>query len=339
MKYRLFGLSFVLVLILSAWTTVSAQEPTGGGSLVRDIMGGAALIFRPPNNPVVQEPQPSGGRTGGRRPAPVRKQDQMIARANAARSAPKPRYTEAEQQYQMAAEVAPDDARAFAGLGNIYVDQGRFAEAVDAYRKAIAVRPEYTPAYMPLAFSLARLDRYPEAIEIYQQTLKQDSSNPEIYNNLSFAYNHSQKYQEAIDAAKEAIRLLGDTGQAYTQGFQDRKEILSYAYKNLGNGYAGLKRYGEAADALKQAAKIVPTNASAQFNLGLSLYHAGRYSEAIEAYKEVLKLRPSLAQAHFNLGVTYYAINDKTSAMAEVDALKAIDSEMANQLLAIVQQR
>ena len=36
--------------------------------------------------------------------------------ANAARSAPKPRYEEAEQQYQLAAQIAPDDARAFAVL-------------------------------------------------------------------------------------------------------------------------------------------------------------------------------------------------------------------------------
>src|SRR6185369_17390989 len=40
-----------------------------------------------------------------------------IAKANAARSAPKPRYDEAEQQYQLAAQIAPDDARAFAGTG------------------------------------------------------------------------------------------------------------------------------------------------------------------------------------------------------------------------------
>ena len=73
-------------------------------------------------------------------------------------------------------------------------------------------------------------------------------------------------------------------------------------------------------------------NASAHFNLGLTLYNAGRYSEAIESYKEVVKLRPTLAVAYFNLGLTYYAINDKPAAMAQYETLKGIDAEMAKQL-------
>ena len=43
------ALALGLVLPLS----VSAQDITGGGSIVRDITGGAALIFRAPQNPAV----------------------------------------------------------------------------------------------------------------------------------------------------------------------------------------------------------------------------------------------------------------------------------------------
>ena len=311
-----------------------AQDITGGGSLLRDITGGAALIFRAPQNPTIHV---SSGATGGGKvkqsqKPPVRKQDAIIARANAARSAPKPRYEEAEQQYQLAAQIAPDDARAFAGLGNVYVDQGKFAAAVDAYQKAIRLKPDYNGAYLPLAFSLARLDRYPEAIEVYGETLKRDPG-PEVYNNLSFAYNHSGRYQDAVDSSLQAIKLLGETGEAYKLGFQERNEIRSYAYKNLGNAYNGLKKYDDAANALKKSSEIEPKNASAHFNLGLTLYNAGRYSEAIESYKEVIKLRPNLAQAYFNLAITYFAINDKPQAMAQYETLKGINPEMAKQLI------
>src|SRR5438045_2894146 len=147
--FLLFGLGVVIALAPLAWVT--AQDITGGGSLVRDITGGAALIFRAPQNPTVNL-SVSGGATGGgrvktARKPPVRQQDTFIARANAARSAPKPRYDEAEQQYRLAAQIAPDDARAFAGLGNVYVDQGRFAEAVDAYQKVLKIKPDYSGAY------------------------------------------------------------------------------------------------------------------------------------------------------------------------------------------------
>jgi tetratricopeptide (TPR) repeat protein len=331
MRNRLLWLVGVAVLLVGVG--VGAQDITGGGSLLRDITGGAALIFRAPQNPTVQASGATGGgRVKSRNKPPVRKQDSIIARANAARSAPKPRYAEAEEQYQLAAQIAPDDARAFAGLGNVYVDQGKFTQAVDAYQKALKVKPDYNGAYLPLAFSLARLNRYPEAIDIYKETLKRDPG-PEVYNNLSFAYNHNGQHQEAVDASLQAIKLLGETGEAYKLGFQERNEIRSYAYKNLGNAYNGLKRYDEAATALKKSSEIEPKNASAHFNLGLTLYNAGRYSEAIESYKEVIKLRPNLGVAYFNLGLTYRAINDKPAAMAQYETLKGIDAEMAKQLL------
>ena len=341
--------SLALVGSLMFGTLVRAQEPTGGGSLIRDITGGAALIFRAPKDPVVQIAQAvkgtvGGGKIKGKRqpkqstppPQPVRKQDPIIAKANAARRAPKPRYAEAEQQYQLAAQIAPDDARAFAGLGNVYVDQAKFLNAVDAYRQALKVKSDYDDVLLPLAFSLARLDRYPESIEVYQQALKVQPHNPEIFNNLSFAYNHTNRFQEGVDASQTAIKLLGDTGSAFEQGFQERNEMLSYAYKNLGNSYNGLNRYPEAADALKRALQIQPGNASAHFNLGLTLYNAKRYSEAIEAYKEVIRLRPTLAQAHFNLGLTYAAVNDRKQAMVEYEALKPLNADLAQQLLALL---
>src|SRR5690242_7910727 len=114
MRNRLFWL--VCLGVMLTVTGVTAQDITGGGSLQRDITGGAALIFRAPQNPTVGV---SSGATGGGRikkgnkPSPERQQDTYIARANAARSASQPRYAEAEQQYQLATRIAPDDARAF----------------------------------------------------------------------------------------------------------------------------------------------------------------------------------------------------------------------------------
>src|ERR1051325_2983296 len=147
---KLFCLTLAVAVLQLGWAA-TAQDITGGGSLVRDITGGAALIFRAPSNPSVHVSNNGGATGGGRiktRKPPERQQDSIIARANAARSAPKPRYDEAEQQYQLAAQIAPDDARAFAGLGNVYVDQGKFTQAVDAYQKAIKVKPDYNGAVL-----------------------------------------------------------------------------------------------------------------------------------------------------------------------------------------------
>lgn len=339
MKRSRLGLGLVLLttcVFISGLERLEAAQEAAGGNLVRDIIGGAALIFRSPDNP---KSEAGGGRiTGGRggRGAADRIQDQIIAKGNAARSAATPRYSDAELQYRLATKQDPTDPRGFAGLGNVYLDQGRFQEAVDAYRQSVLLKPGYQLVYMPLGYSLNRLKKHSEAIDVYNQLLKLDPNDPEIYNNLGYAYNHSDRYQESIEACQKAITLLGATGQAYKQGLQTREEVLSQAYKNLGNAFNGLKRYNDAAEALKQSTIIEPNSAAAHFILGLALYNGGRFSEAIEAYKEVLRLKPRLAQAHYNLGLAYVSINNKTLALEEYNTLKDLNSGLANQLRSVI---
>ena len=333
---------FVLfILALSFGDAVNGQS--GGGSVGSDPVGGAALIFRKPKDPEVRASGPAvgGSATMGRRTrTPVQSraaaQDRIIAKGNAARSAATPRYSEAELAYKEAAREDPEDPRAHAGLGNVYLDQGRFKNAVDAYQEALKVRVNYIDAYQPLGYSLARLNRHSEATEVFKQALQYDPDNAEIYNNLAFALVHAERYPEAVESGQKAILLLGQTGHSFKQGLQNRNEVLSHAYKNVGNAYNGMKKYNEAADALKQAAAIEPNNAAAHFNLGLALYNGGRFSEAIEAYQAVLKLRPQLAAAHYNLGLSYVAINDKQAARRQYEILKPLNANMAEQLQKVI---
>ena len=195
MNYRLAALLFLAVLGTVSYCEirVRAQGQAGGGTLSGDALGGAALIFRKPDNPPLHTGRgQSSGTAGGGTISGTKKaraaaaaasaaHERVIAKGNAARSAPTPRYSEAEQQYKLAAAEDPKDARAYAGLGNIYLDQGRFNEAVTAYRQGLKISPDYLPVFQPLAFSLVRLGRYPEAIETFKQALQYDPNNAEIY--------------------------------------------------------------------------------------------------------------------------------------------------------------
>ena len=337
-KYSPAVSNLMLVFILGLSFSGAAYGQSGGGTIGSDPVGGAALIFRKPANPDVRGGSVGGSATTGtgrRTRTPVTRsaaQDRIIAKGNAARSAATPRYSEAELHYKEAAREDPNDPRAHAGLGNVYLDQGRFANAVDAYQQALKIRVDYIDAYQPLGYSLARLNRHAEATDVFKQALQYDPDNAETYNNLAFTQVHAERYPEAVESGQKAIALLGQTGQSFKQGLQDRNEVLSHAYKNVGNAYNGLKRYNEAADALKQAAAIEPNNAAAHFNLGLALFNGSRYSESIEAYKTVVKLRPKLAVAHYNLGLSYLAINDRESARKQYEILRPLNADMANEL-------
>lgn len=336
-------LTAIVLLIVLSWSlsgVAQRQDQPGGGTLPSEASGGAALIFRKPDNPPLHSGSGSSSRAaGGGRLSGAAKvrlaavaHERVIAKANAARTAPTPRYSEAESQYRLAATQEPNDVRAQAGLGNIYLDQGKFSEAVAAYQQALKVKVDYLPVYQPLAYSMVRLGKFSDAAAILKQASQYDANNAEIFNNMAYAYVHGGQYAEGIAASQQAITLLGRIGESYKQELQVRNEVLSNAYKNMGNAYNELKQYNEAADSLKHAAEIEPNNASAHFNLGLALYNGRRYSEAIEAYKAVIQLKPNLAAAHYNLGLTYVAINDKAAARREHELLKPLNAGMAAQL-------
>src|SRR6476660_9633997 len=125
MQYRLavLGLAFLFAPLCYV-TTTQAQDQIGGGSVTGDALGGAAMIFRKPDNPALHTGSGSstgaagGGRISGGKKVKVTAaaasaaHERVIARGNAARSAPTPRYSEAEQQYKLAAAEDPNDARA-----------------------------------------------------------------------------------------------------------------------------------------------------------------------------------------------------------------------------------
>lgn len=337
--HRLFCFLLINILLVATVALGHAQQPSGGGAIVRDIFGAGAVILRRPENPSVNSGAAAGGRLTARSPRPTANdKEKIIARGNAARNASTPRYLEAEEQYQLAAKLDPNDPRALAGLGNIYLDQERFAEAVTAYRQAIRVKPDYLKVYMPLGYALVRTDNFKESLDVYSELARRTPDDPEVHNNLGFVYNHSKQYDEAVLACELAIKLLGKSGEAYKEGLQDRDEVLTQAYKNLGNAFNGLKRYPQAVTALSQAILFEPENAAAHFNLGLAHYNAGQYSDAVLSYQRVLQLKPKLPAAQFNLGITHVAMGDKPAALADYEALKAIDTKLAEKLYHLIKK-
>jgi tetratricopeptide (TPR) repeat protein len=137
-----------------------------------------------------------GGRTTGRRPKPAHvaeQQEQLLTKANAAR---KVNRDEAKKQYTEATRLMPTDARAFAGLGNVSIDDNKFEDAEKYYRKAIELNANYPDAQLPLAYSLARQGKYGEAIPIYEKLKQSDPKNPEVVNNLSAAYNATELFDK-----------------------------------------------------------------------------------------------------------------------------------------------
>jgi tetratricopeptide (TPR) repeat protein len=63
-----------------------------------------------------------------------------------------------------------------------------------------------------------------------------------------------------------------------------------------------------------------------------------KWKEASDALKESVKLRPAHASSRYMLGLCYLTMGDKPLAMEQAEALKSLDQNLANQLLALAQK-
>src|SRR5438270_3849821 len=132
--------------LLYAGALAHAQEAGG------DLVGGAG-IFRPKNPEAKRSGNPNRPVRPRLTPAEIEEKYQdAIFDGNDARDARK--FAAAESSYRVAVNLKPQDARAFYGLGNIYVDQPRWNDAEDAYRKALGFAAPIPDVLMALSFVL-----------------------------------------------------------------------------------------------------------------------------------------------------------------------------------------
>jgi len=50
------------------------------------------------------------------------------------------------------------------------------------------------------------------------------------------------------------------------------------------------------------------------------------------------RIDPDNANAHYNLGLAYFSLNDRDSALEQYKILKTLDTEMANELLKVINE-
>jgi tetratricopeptide (TPR) repeat protein len=105
-------------------------------------------------------------------------------------------------------------------------------------------------------------------------------------NNLIEQYQNG-KYEEA-----EKLAVL------ITQQFPEHQ----VGWKVLGAIFGQTDRKSEAIDAKKRAVKLVPQDAEAHYNLGITLQELDRLEEAEASYRQATALKPGYFKAHNNLG-------------------------------------
>jgi len=86
-------------------------------------------------------------------------------------------YTQAQQNYEKAATLAPDEAGPYFGLGVVALQRNLLDDAEIAFRVACRLDKNCARAYAGLAMAAQQRDDYEQAFKMYLKSLELDSDN------------------------------------------------------------------------------------------------------------------------------------------------------------------
>lgn len=163
----------------------------------------------------------------------------------------------AQQAYENALLIQPNNAKANFMIGRIYQTQGISQEAVymKYYNEAIAKDASYAPVYAWLSeyYYKRDINKAKEYLDKYIAVADQDSKN--CYYQASYLYA-SGKFQDAVTKADQCIAAGGENPYASLYG------IKAYAYDKLGDS-VNAKAFFDTYFQKQSADKIGPSDYAA----------------------------------------------------------------------------
>jgi predicted O-linked N-acetylglucosamine transferase (SPINDLY family) len=121
--------------------------------------------------------------------------------------------------------------------------------------------------------------------------------------------NRSARDQD-FRAQERALLTLFQQGEfaaarTLARTLTERFPTRGFSWKVLGACIPGEEGYDDAIDALRTAVRLMPQDAEAHVNLGLTLAKATRFEEAERHLHHALKLNPGFSSAHYRLAAAY----------------------------------
>jgi tetratricopeptide (TPR) repeat protein len=230
------------------------------------------------------------------------------------------KWAEARQQFELALQVAPQDAESHNDLGLVLAAQGDVSGAIQHYQRALELKPAYAGARVNLGVALAAQGNLPEAMRQYELALQLEPDSAEAHYNLGNVLARQGNLPEAIRHFEQALQLQPDLadarlnlGLALAQEGKPDQAIQVYAqalqldpnsaktHYNLGKVFAQEGKLDEAIREFERALQLTPAEPAIHVSLGFALAAQGHFNEAIEHYEQALQLNPNSLEAHSGL--------------------------------------
>ena len=178
-------------------------------------------------------------------------------------------YDEALKNYNKAILINPNDEYLWNVKGVTLTELNNSYGAIRDFEKAIAINPKFKRAWINKGSALNDLNQNEKALEAYDTAIKIDPNYADAWDWRSFALICMNRYEEAINSSNIALDINPNNANAWG---------------NKGIALIYLKKNKEALKAFDHAIEIDPYFSPFWTVKGTALYKMGLIDEAAQAY-------------------------------------------------------
>lgn len=168
--------------------------------------------------------------------------------------------------------LAPDDSREMIRKAQALYNADRIDDAYTAVQDYLAKSPNDAQALVLAATILKKAKKTPIAYSLAKRATEIRPERPEAWVCLGHCAQHLWKLDEALDAYEKALKRATS------------KEQRALFHNNIGSIYIDQGKFREAEKHIRDSLALVPGDAYARHNLGLSLLAQKRWTEGWPYY-------------------------------------------------------
>lgn len=219
------------------------------------------------------------------------------------------RFSEAEDTYNRAIQIAPSDPNPRLALGNLYLAENKPQQVEDFLRQSKKDFPTNNAGYCMLGNYFIATNQLDKALAEFGSLLQEHAKDPIVKKNyIQLLIMH--------DRLDEARKLNDELMKAQPT------DIDASIYKGEIEIRSG--KASDAVDTLQNVLKTDSDNAVAHYQLGVAFDELGNLGRAETEWRAAVQLRPDIVEAHGALARAALHRNDSSALAQEADQIMTL---------------
>ena len=228
------------------------------------------------------------------------------------------KYSEAEEFYRRALQIAPGSTALLNNLGNHHLAAGNPQKAEESFRRVVAIDPHHVNANLQLAAMGVERKDGAEALACLRRLP---------------ATAQAESVAQMLEA--QALVLKGDCKRAtpVLNALEEKTDQDPHFSFSIGLGYAQCQQYDQAEKSFSEALRADPSNFDVLYNLGVAARRAGHLERAQQVFEAALRSKPEDIDALYAYGDLLMANKDSLTASAILYRAARLAPDRADVLL------